>query len=170
MHRLRLPLLGSMVLGLGVLALLGAGLAQPPTAVAAAEGGFSYSVSSSKATVTGCSPTPCAESITIPATLGGFPVTAIDAWAFRGPRVSAVTLPVGLLTIGESAFEGTSLVSLSIPSTVTTIEAQAFRDTRYLLSVDFGTSSPNVGAAAFRDASALQTISFGTGAPSIGPS
>ncbi|MCQ2253569.1 MAG: leucine-rich repeat domain-containing protein [Bacteroidales bacterium] len=54
-------------------------------------------------------------------------VTAINASAFNGcASLKAITLPEGLQTIGEKAFQGTGLAEITVPESVTTLGAQCF--------------------------------------------
>ena len=85
-------------------------------------------------------------SITIPSTLGGCPVTSIGRNEFRscgGWRVfrkccnmMSVSIPQGVMNIGDSAFFGCSnMVSVTIPSSVTNIARCAFSRCDRLSSV-----------------------------------
>ena len=63
----------------------------------------------------------------------------------------AITIPEGVMTIGDNAFEGCSVLpSVTIPSTVTTIGNDAFRNCYYLTSMQCdATTPPIVGSSAF---------------------
>ena len=52
--------------------------------------------------------------------------------------LSTVYLPETLVTIGEGAFSGCGILSITIPASVTEIGAYAFNECRYLTSVKFG--------------------------------
>ena len=95
--------------------------------------------------------------LTIPATLGGCPVTAIGYWAFYDcDGLTGVEFPSTLTAIGNRAFMGcNSLASIDLPASVTSIGSEAFRECNVATSV-----SVPVGAAmdtmAFKDCYSLQ--------------
>lgn len=73
-------------------------------ASAANENGILYSVSGGEATVTGFSEE-ITEALVIPSTLGGYPVTAIDDYAFEyNYDITSVVIPEGVETIGKYCF------------------------------------------------------------------
>jgi len=128
-------------------------------AYAAEEGGFTYSVSNGKATVTGASAT-LSGSVVIPDTLGGYPVTAIASHAFLNcTKITSVILPDGITVIGESAFGYcSSLESINIPSNVTNIDSYAFRYCKKLESVTFTSGALLVGNSAFSGCNAIRKV------------
>jgi len=69
---------------------------------------YSYEVSDGKAVITAVSREIAGE-VTLPATLDGYPVTAVGADAFRGcTGITSLTIPSAVETIGEGAFYGCS--------------------------------------------------------------
>ena len=71
---------------------------------AATEGNYTYSVSNGKATITDCK-TSISGDVTIPATLGGYPVTSIGYQAFYNcDSLTTVTMGNSVQTIGRYAF------------------------------------------------------------------
>ncbi len=97
------------------------------TASADTSGNYTYTVSENKATITDF-PTSYSGSLTIPSTLGGYPVTCIGYRAFYGcTRLTSITIPNSVTSIGESAFYGcTRLTSVTISNSVTSIGLGAF--------------------------------------------
>ena len=62
------------------------------TVSAETEGYYTYEVSNGEATITGCD-TSISGDITIPSTLGGYPVTHIDALSLFGSAITGCVLP-----------------------------------------------------------------------------
>ena len=96
-------------------------------------------------------------------------ITAIGDEAFLDHvSMEAVTLPDGLLTIGNRAFEGTQLSSLILPESVTSIGDAAFLDTP-MISVTFAENGnlTAIGADAFRNTE-LSEVNLKPGLERIG--
>ena len=116
------------------------------------------------------------ESVNIPSSINGKPVTSIDVGAFYGntgltsviipgkvknikdsaffgcTSLISVTIPDSVTNIGWSVFSGcTSLSSITIPDSVTSIGQQAFFGCTSLTSVTIPNSVTNIGAMAFRE-------------------
>ncbi len=126
-------------------------IAAPGLRAQFSSGGFNYSVTGGNATITGY--TGSGGAVTIPATLGGFPVTAIGNLAFstlsgggatsETGSVTSVTLPNGLLTIGQYSFaEISSLTTVTIPASVTLIDYDAFALCLGLTTITFEGNAP----------------------------
>lgn len=96
------------------------------------ESQFLYTVSDGKATVIGYrydSGQASDSQLTIPSTLGGYPVTSIADNAFSGLPVTYVMLPSTLTHIGWFAFSGClELRVLAVPDTVARIDYGAFEN------------------------------------------
>ena len=63
-------------------------------------------------------------------------------------KITEITIPASVISIGESAFSGTSLKNLEIPNGVQTIGKSAFSNTR-LVSVSVPASVTTIGENAF---------------------
>ncbi len=123
-------------------------LVLPARAETATEGDYIYSVVDGKATITGY--TGAGGNITLPSTLGDYPVTAIGSGAFAFSRLLFVRVPDSVITIGSSAFyESGSLEGAILGANVTTIEDNAFSGCAGMAGVSFGASVTTIGDAAF---------------------
>ncbi|MHC1764595.1 MAG: leucine-rich repeat domain-containing protein [Verrucomicrobiia bacterium] len=100
---------------------------------------FQYTTNSGTITITGGCPNDPDGVVTIPETIKGLPVSSIGDGAF---------------------FACTSLVSLTIPHSVTSIEESAFVNCTSLTSVTLGEGVTNVGPHAFRGCTNLTSITI----------
>ncbi|MBR4868230.1 MAG: leucine-rich repeat protein [Clostridia bacterium] len=113
------------------------------------EGNFRYTVSNGEATITNY--TGYATYLTIPSSLGGYPVTTIGKGALDYcDSLKSVSIPNSVTTIGDEAFFWcTSLTSVTIPNNVTTIGEWAFSKCYSLTSVTIPNSVTTIGEGAF---------------------
>jgi hypothetical protein len=86
--------------------------------------------------------------ISIPARINGATVVAIGDYAFSGTRLTSVTIPPSVTSIGDVAFYRTPLTSVNIPDSVTSIGEHAFSSTQ-LTSVTIPDSVTSIGRSAF---------------------
>lgn len=99
-------------------------------------------------TITGCDDT--VESVEIPAEIEGMSVTKIGSTAFYGSTLTSVEIPEGVTEIGSGAFwHSKSLAEVTLPSTLMTIEGNAFNDCQALENIDFPESVTYIGASVF---------------------
>ena len=119
----------------------------PTIARATTADGFTYDVAGGNATVTGCDGF-CPALLIIPSTLGGYPVTRIEGSAFDSSSLTSVTIPNSVLSIGDFGFAGNLLTRVTIPNSVTSIGDYAF-NSNHLSRVTMPNSVTSIGYAAF---------------------
>ena len=87
--------------------------------------------------------------IDIPATISGTPVRAIGDGAFKNANPFYVSIPEGVETIGESAFEECyNLTVLRLPDSLKSIGAKAFKRTK-VYNIEWGNGLETIGDEAF---------------------
>ena len=125
------------------------------------ENGLSYKTVNGEAIITECDRS-VTGSIVIPESIDGYPVTAIDEFAFSlCEKLEKVTIPDSVTTIGKMAFGYcSSLISITFPSNLLTIGEKAFLDCVGLKSVSVPNSVINVGAGAFSGCTGLVSASL----------
>lgn len=133
-------------------------------AYADTEGDYTYTVTDSKATITGYTGTD--NNLVIPDTLGGYPVTEIGSNALREKGLIGVTLPNTLVTIGDYAFIFDQINTLDIPDSVTSIGKSAFFE-NVIVTLTLGDSLETIGASAFKS-NQICTLTLPTSLTSIG--
>lgn len=141
------------------------------------------------------SPATVAGAITVPATLGGCPVTrigncaflecpnlervtiqpgvtSIGDWCFQdSPSLKGVSIPVGVTDLGDQAFSGcTALESISLPASVTTIGSAVFSGCPALAQVNIPAALQVISECAFADCISLTSITFPSGVATIADS
>lgn len=104
---------------------------------AAKSGGYTYTTSGGKATITDVD-TSIAGDVVIPSSLGGCPVTAIaDNAFFLCKSITEVIIPDTVTSIGGSAFyECSSLEKIEIPTSVKVIKESAFAECKKLKDIN----------------------------------
>ena len=103
------------------------------------------------------------ENVAIPDNFDGFPVVSIGGHAFqnKGSLVS-VTIPDSVTYIGSNAFESCSkLKSVVIGKSVETISGDAFRDCKSLEKIVIPDSVKEIGSYAFYGCENLTSVDFG---------
>jgi hypothetical protein len=98
--------------------------------------------------------------ITIPAFLGGYPVTKIGTGAFKECKLlTEVVIPNNITIIGSHAFSGCkSLIKVVIPDSVTSIRQGAFSGCDALEKVTIGKNVVNIEQYAFMNSSNLDRL------------
>ncbi len=97
-------------------------------------------------------------------------VTSIGNYAFEGcSGLTSATIGNSVTSIGNYAFEGCSgLTSIDIPNSVTAISSGAFTGCSGLTSVDIPNSVTSIGSGAFSGCSGLTSVSIPASVISIG--
>ena len=97
--------------------------------LAAAEGGYTYSIQNNGAVITGADASVSGE-VVIPSELGGYSVTALGDYAFQdNGTITSLVIPEGVETIGNYCFDHCyNLEELWLPSTLTSAGKFAFDD------------------------------------------
>jgi hypothetical protein len=133
-----------------------------------AEAQYTYTTTNGTVTITQYSGP--GGTVSIPATIGGLPVTAIGTQAFLySPSLTNVTIPSSVTSIGIGAFSDcSSLASVTIGSGVTNIADNAFVNCSSLASVAIPESVTSVGFEAFYDCSSLTSVTIPSSVTSIG--
>lgn len=158
-----------------VLALLAAlvllcGFMLPGGAAAAGtmmDGAFTYTVTGGAAAVTGyIGP---GGAVTVPDTLGGYPVAAIGPLAFTQTDITSVVIPSGVAEIGAAAFEGCPyLTDAVLPEGLTEISDSLFYYCENLRSVTIPASVNTIGPSAFSHCEKLAAADLPDGITVIG--
>ncbi len=108
--------------------------------------------------------------ITVPPTLGGYPVTSIGPDAFAGQTtITSVSIPSNIKIIGAGAFQNcTAMTSATVAAGVTEISENTFKGCTALNSVTIPASVRKIGKSAFENCSSLKTLTLAEGLTSIG--
>lgn len=120
-------------------------------------------------------------------------VTALEANALKGASITSITLPAGIIALGERAFDGCSkmesitfednaaaltsindyafagcdaITSFVIPNSVTTFGKNVFQSCDELVSITIGEGIPVIGESTFLNCKKLKTVIF-TGTPTL---
>ena len=99
--------------------------------------------------------------VRIPPKIQGLPVTHIRG--FSRKSLISVTIPNSVTTIGDSAFSVNQLTKVIIPNSVTHIGQGAFYYNKQLTSITIGSGVTNIGIEAFGDCDNLTTINVDSG-------
>ena len=129
------------------------------------ENGYSYTVSlNGRATVTATDSALFTGSITIPDTLGGYPVWEIGEKAFYANKnITEVTFNDGLRYIRDESFKICSNLSIiNLPSNLAHIGVAAFKSTN-IKEVHFPLELSYVGEEAFAECYKLESVYFESG-------
>ena len=110
--------------------------------------------------------------VMIPASLDGYPVTAIGERAFYTAYIlQHLTIPEGVTIIGNSAFDFCeSLIEVHLPDTLVSIGDSAFASCNALTSIELPDGLREIGKRAFGSSLSLQSITIPGSVEYIGES
>lgn len=93
--------------------------------------------------------------VTVPSTyvIGSttYSVIGVMEEGFEGSSITSISLPTSITMIGSAAFKNSALTKFSIPYLVTAINPSTFLDCGSLTSVDFATNGTTLNSVAFID-------------------
>ena len=130
--------------------------------------GLQYTISGGAVTITGYTEELPAN-LVIPSTIEGYPVTAIDKWAFANcENLTMLTIPDSVTTIGYGAFYWCeNLAIATIGDGVTALPSSVFSNCWSLSMVEMGDNVTSIGEYAFEFCT-LISITLPTGVSHIG--
>lgn len=130
--------------------------------VGAEKSGFwEYSINNDgTVTITGYSGFSVGQTLTIPAEIDGKKVTSIKSRVFESKQtISKVVISEGIVSLGYSVFEESSVTEVVIPSTITGVDKYAFQNCKNLTKVTY--NGTYIGYCMFDGCSALKTVVLG---------
>ncbi len=133
------------------------------------DGIYTFSVADGYATIIGITNNSINGKITIPSTLGNYPVMHIGDQAFIDcKKITEIYLPDTIKSIGNFAFKGCSdLKYINLPNGINTIGNGCFSECSSLESIVIPSSITEISAAAFSQCTALKKITIQSGVERI---
>lgn len=105
-------------------------------------GDYTYSVTSGKATVSKYNNTSYSGALSVPSSMGGYPVTAVDDFCFSQAKVTSVTIPNSVVSLGDCAFEKCSnLASVTFGAGLKEYGTNVFSETPRLSAINVSSSN-----------------------------
>jgi hypothetical protein len=140
-------------------------------AKAAQSGDFTYTATATEVTISGY--TGAGGAVTIPSSVAGLPVRIIGRTFlyYNNPNasVTSVTIPSSVTTIESLVFaQCTNLTNITIPNSVTSIGDNSFVSLNALTSVSIPNSVTSIGSRSFTGCNGMTSVIIGSGVTSIG--
>lgn len=125
------------------------------------EGNYYYTVTDGVATITDVKTAELSGTVTVPSTLGGYPVVAIANYAFEGAsKIVSLIVPEGIKTAGNYAFRSmTGMITVQFKG-IETIGQYAFSNCSKLTDVDLGPALKKIDDYAFQGVAYINKITF----------
>lgn len=124
------------------------------------EGNYKYYITDGNATISSNISSNFSGVVSIPSTIGGYPVTEIGSF-YLCEGITRVIIPSSATSISENAFQDcSSLASVSIPSSVKEIKYRAFMNCGNLQNVSFQNGVKTLGWGLFENCTSLKTITL----------
>ena len=106
----------------------------------AKEGTYTYFILGDEATIVKAD---VKGNVTLPSKLGGKKVTGILSYAFDGKsKLTSVVIPEGVQSIGKAVFRNSGITKITLPSTLTDIEENAFQYCKKLKTIVLSEKNP----------------------------
>jgi hypothetical protein len=108
--------------------------------------------------------------VTIPSTLGGYPVTSINH-AFKGSsKITSITIPSNVRIPYQAFYDCNNLTSITIGNGITAIGSEVFVGCTSLTSIIIPDSVTTIGEATFQGCTSLTSVTIGNSVTSISTS
>ena len=112
-------------------------------------------------------------SISVPETVTNngteYSVTKIGEYAFQGSAVTSVSMPEGIISIDYNAFKGCqNLESVTLPESLTTLGSYAFYSCKLLKTIKIPSGVTAIPSSCFYECSSLENVTIPEGVTAIG--
>lgn len=112
-------------------------------------------------------------SVSIPETVTNngteYSVTTIGEHAFQGSAVTSVSMPEGIISIDYNAFKGCqNLESVTLPESLTTLGSYAFYSCKLLKTIKIPSGVTAIPSSCFYECSSLESVTIPEGVTTIG--
>lgn len=133
------------------------------------EGIYTYYIENGKAVITG-SDLNCSGGITIPSTLGGYPVVSILNNAFSSrTKLTSISVPNSVTNIGNAAFAGCSKITgVTLPASITRINQATFDGCSSLAGINIPSGVTSIGNNTFLRCTNLTNVTIPSAVTYVG--